>query len=95
MSTYKDLLIKHKERLKVKIIISIDNETMTKSYSIYTNMHCDWGIVDEDLGHLYTNKKSIFNKELQVFRSVLRKKPKLTMTDNDESYTRLIYTFLN
>ena len=93
MITYKDLLIKHKERLKVKIIISINNETMMKSYSIYVNMHCDWGIVDEYLRHLSTNKKSVFNKDLQIFRSVLRKKPKLTETDNSEFYTRLIYTF--
>ena len=93
MATYKDLLIKHKERLKVKIIISINNETMTKSYSLYTNMHCDWGVVDEYLNHLYTSKKSVFNKDLQLFRSVLGRKPKLTATDNDESYTRLIYTF--
>ena len=93
MDTYKDLLIKHKERLKVKIIISINNETMMKSYSIYVNMHCDWGIVDEYLRHLSTNKKSVFNKDLQVFRSVIRKKPKLTETDNSETYTRLIYTF--
>ena len=93
MTTYRDLLIKHKERLKVKIIISIDNETMTKSYSIYVNMHCDWGIVDEYLRHLSTNKKSVFNKDLQVFRSVLGKKPRLTETNNDKTYTRLIYTF--
>ena len=93
MNTYKDLLIKHKERLKVKIIISINNETMMKSYSIYVNMHCSWGIVDGYLNHLYTSKKSVFNKKLQIFRSVLRKKPKLTETDNSEFYTRLIYTF--
>lgn len=93
MGTYKDLLVKHKERLKVKIIVVIDNETMIKSYSIYVNMHCDWGIVDEYLNHLRTSKKSVFNKEIQLFRSVLRKKPKLVETDNSESYTRLIYTF--
>lgn len=93
MGTYKDLLVKYKERLKVKIIICINNETMMKSYSIYVNMHCDWGIVDEYLRHLSTNQKSVFNKDLQVFRSVIGKKPKLTATDNDESYTRLIYTF--
>ena len=93
MNTYKDLLTKYRERLKVKIIISINNETMMKSYSIYVNLHCGWGIVDEYLRHLYTNKKSVFNKDLQVFRSVIRKKPKLTETDNSETYTRLIYTF--
>lgn len=93
MATYKDLLVKYKERLKVKIIISINNENMTKSYSLYTNMHCDWGVVDEYLRHRSTTKKAVFNKDLQVFRSVIRKKPKLTATDNDESYTRLIYTF--
>ena len=93
MNTYKDLLTKYRERLKVKIIISINNETMMKSYSVYVNMHCDWGIVDEYLRHLSTNKKSIFNKDLQVFRSVLGKKPRLAETDNDETHTRLIYTF--
>lgn len=93
MSSYKDLLVKYKERLKVKIIISINNETMMKSYSVYTNLHRDWGIVDEYLNHLYTSKKSVFNKDLQVFISVLRKKPRLSGTDNDESYTRLVYTF--
>ena len=93
MATYKDLLIKHKERLQVKIIISIDNETMIKSYRIYFNMHCDWGIVDDYLRHLSTKKKSVFNKDLQVFRSVLGKKPRLIETNNDKTYTRLIYTF--
>ncbi len=93
MATYKDLLVKYKERLKVKIIISINNETMMKSYSLYTNMHCDWGVVDEYLRHRSTTKKAVFNKDLQLFRSVLGRKPKLTKTDNSETYTRLIYTF--
>lgn len=93
ISEYEKLLLIYKDSLKVKVIKVINNKTLLTTYSIYTNLHMDFGIVDKELSHFHSSSKSKFNRELLKFRRLYSKNPVLVGTDNDEYYTRLIYNF--
>ena len=91
MTTYTDLVISKKELLIVKIIKVVDNKTMETTYSIYTNLHMDYGICKEMMNSFYGTSKKKFNKKLQFYMKLTGRKAKLSKTDNDINHTRLIY----
>ena len=91
MSAYFETVAKRKNELVVLFYIVTENPTLRKSYSIYTNYHCDYGICSGMYNHLYTSKKKAFNKEAQEFQKIFKKKIKLHKIDNDETFTRFVY----
>lgn len=92
MSAYFETVAKRKYELVVLFYIVTENSTLRKSYSIYTNYHCDHGIGSSSMyNHLYTSKKKAFNKEVQEFQKIFKKKIKLHKIDNDETFTRFVY----
>lgn len=92
MSTYAELVTLNKKDFTVEFMRIINNKNLKNSYAIYTNLHVDYGIVDRLLNHYSGTKRSEFNKKIKFFSSLLGRKIKLVRTDNDENYTRLIYT---
>ena len=91
MLNYDDLLIQHKDSLQVEFIHAIDDSTLIQSYSIYTNLHVDYGITEKRYNHWSGTKKSEFNKLTAKFKKLTGRKVKLYRTDNSLGYTRLIY----
>ena len=89
--TYAELVSKNKDSLIIECFKVIHNQTLAQTYSIYTNLHCDYGISDTMLNSLYTPSKSKFRKRLAEFKKLTGFKIKLVRTDNDSFYTRIIY----
>lgn len=89
--TYAELIVKNRDRLIIECFKIIHNETLTQTYSIYTNLDCDYGISPTLLSSLFTHKKSKFRKRLAELRKLTGFKIKLVRVNNDNSYTRLIY----
>lgn len=90
--SYSDRVLENKATLKVEFFKIIDNKTLKTTYSIFTNLHVDLGIVDTMLKHLHTEKKSEYNKRMRFFKTRIGGSLKLTRIENDANYTRLIYT---
>ena len=91
MRAYFETVEKRKDELVVLFYVVTENPTLRKSYAIYTNYHCDWGICNDMYNHLYTSKKKAFDKEVQEFQKIFKKKMKLHKIDNDENFTRFVY----
>lgn len=91
MSAYFKTVAKRKDELVVLFYIVTENATLRKSYSIYTNYHRDHGMCSGMHNHLYTSKKKAFNKEVQKFQKIFKKKIKLHKINNDETFTRFVY----
>lgn len=92
--TYSELLNKYQDQVLIKCMVIIDNRSMVKTYSIYTNLHVGFGICTEMMNALYTAKKGKYNKTVGLYKKALGRKIRLTSTDNDANYTRLIYTLV-
>jgi len=92
MTTYFDLVVKNKDHIKVEVIKIINNKTMFITWSFSCNLHCDYGIRAELMTCLYTERKSKVNKHIQLYQKATGRKFKLTKTNNDANYTRLIYS---
>lgn len=90
--TYAELIIKNREKLKIEIIFSIDDETLIQFCSIYTNLHCSFGISETMLNAFHSSNKNKTRKRIAFYKKLTGYKMKLTKTDNSLGYTRLIYT---
>lgn len=93
MPTYTEMLRQYANTIEVECIVSIDDKTLRKSYSIYQNLHLDFGIVcDSMFKHTHTTSKRKYNKEIRAIKQATGRKFKLSKTNNGLGYTRLIYT---
>ena len=93
MATYIEMLRQWANDLEVECIVSIDDKTMQKRYSIYLNLHIDVGICAGELfKHMHTASKREYNKEVLIIKQATGRKFKLSRTNNSLGYTRLIYT---
>lgn len=93
MFTYIEMLRQYANDLEVECIVSIDDKTMQKRYSIYSNLHMAAGICAGELfKHMHTTSKREYNKEVQRIKQATGRKFKLSRTNNSLGYTRLIYT---
>lgn len=92
--TYQDLVRLHKDKIRLKFLVVIDNNTLRKSYAVYTNLHCDYGLVGEMLNHYHGNKKSKFRERCNFYKKTTGRRWKLVGTDNDTNYTRLVYSLV-
>lgn len=93
MTTYIEMIRQYVDELEVECIVSIDDKTMQKRYSIYSNLHTDVGIcAGEMFKHIHTASKREYNKEVQMIKQATGRKFKLSRTNNSLGYTRLIYT---
>ena len=90
--TYAELIIKNREKLKIEIIFAIDDKTLRQSCSIYTNLHCDFGISEAMFNSFYSSSKNKIRKRIAFYKKLTGYKMKLTKTDNSLGRTRLIYT---
>lgn len=92
MPTYIAMLRQYASAIEVECIVSIDDKTLRKSYSIYQNLHLDFGIVCGSMfKHMHTTSKRKYNKEIQVIKQATGRKFKLSKTNNSLGYTRLVY----
>ena len=89
--TYAELIANNKDNLIIDCSVIIENNNLRKSYSIYTNLHCDYGISEKMLLNFYSYSKSKFRKRIAEFKKMTGFKIKLDRTNNSENYTRLIY----
>lgn len=93
--TYAELIAENKEKLIIECFKIINNSTLSQTYSIYTNLHSDYGISKTMLKSMSTSSKSKFKKQLSELKRLTGFKIRLGRTDNDSSYTRLIYRMEN
>lgn len=91
MKTYNQIIIDNKENIIVECMTIINNNTLVSHYSIYTNLHVDYGIVDDCLNHWHGSSKKEFRKRVSEFKKLTCKRLKLYKVNNDSTYTRLIY----
>lgn len=90
MTAYTDFICNNKDKVIIKIVHSIDDETLYSYFFRQTNIHCD--------GHNYYVQGEITSvpiknkKELRKFLSQIKGRMKLCSTDNSLGHTRLIYT---
>jgi hypothetical protein len=88
---YCEIVAINKDKIDVQLIVIINNKTLFRDYSIYTNLHLDFGISKEMFNHLYTSKKKDFNKKFNMFEKITGRKFRFCGVDNCENYTRLCY----
>lgn len=91
MSEYFSKVQANKDKFYLKYMIIVDNNTAQVTYSILTNLHMMYGCTSELYSRLFTTKKGKANKALSQYKKATGKKLKLTGTDNNLGYTRLVY----
>tara|TARA_Y100000593_G_scaffold94032_1_gene191278 strand:- start:60618 stop:60899 length:282 start_codon:yes stop_codon:yes gene_type:complete len=90
---YWDLVEANKHDIIIKCKVVIDNENLSKSFFISTNLHCDFGICNEMFNSYSGKSKREYRKRIARYKQITNKKVLLVGTDNDSTYTRLIYEF--
>lgn len=65
MKTYFNLVEENKDKIYIEFYKIIDDKTLKISYSIFTNLHCEFGIRDQTMKHWHGYKKSQYNKQIQ------------------------------
>lgn len=91
---YVELLKNNRKGLVVSVTKVINNKTLDVSYFYGTNFHVDFGICDEIFRVSIGRSKRKFNKQVRIFKEGTGKNLRLSATNNDANYTRLIYTFV-
>ncbi len=91
MKTYFDLVEENKDKVYIEFYKIIDDRTLKIGYSIFVNLHCEFGICDQMMNHWRSSKKSEYNKEIQLFRKATGNNLKLVRTENSLGFTRLVY----
>ena len=92
MSDYFNLVEKNKANFRLEYLLIINDETAQVSYSILTNLHCDFGIQSNLMAHMHTTRRSKIRKALASYQRATGKKLRLSETRNSLGYTRLVYT---
>lgn len=91
MSGYSDKVLDNLDKLEIKIMKIIDNETARITYSIQTNLSMDFGICQEFMSTLHTTKKSKFDRKLNYYKNLTKFKIKMIPPENSLGFTRIVY----
>lgn len=88
---YVDKMLQNKDSIIIEFCKIIDDKTCKVSYLITTNLHCDYGIVKNQLVHYTGTKKGEYNKLIAYYKKILGFKIRLLRTDNSYGFTRVYY----
>lgn len=85
----------NKDKVKFELMRIINNRTLHEHRSIQSNVMCDglnYYIANEMVSLPF--RRSDFRRRVNSLTLIFGRKPKLVRTDNDASFTRLIYSFV-